>query len=417
MQPPRIEIVPARPAVCSDQESVLDVLARIVPPAPDIHFLRPPINLGIVLDRSGSMAEGRKLVHAREAACFAIGQLLPTDRASITIFDEEIETIAPSAAVSDKPGLMARVRGVQPRGGTALHEGWVAGASQVAEHVAHNGLNRVLLLSDGRANAGVTDPNTIRAEVQGMTSRGVSTSTIGVGDDYNEDLLEAMAQAGDGNYYYVETPVQLSDIFQTEMNGLMATVGRDVGLRIETAQGAAIVEVLTELDREPSGRLKLANLIVGMPISIVVRLRVPAREGVSGPCRFVLDWEEPRGAAPGRRTQTAALALPAVPSHEWSAMPLDPAVAEQVALLMAAKARKELIAAIDRGDEAAANSAVGRIRAELSSAPLSAEMASEWADLDATQQMLDHGQAASARKSAHYRQYNRKQGRSGPPST
>lgn len=276
MQPPRIEIIPARPALCMGEVSHLDVLVRITPPTPDIHFLRPPINLGIVLDRSGSMAAGKKMAHAHEAACFAIGQLLPTDRASVTIYDDQIETIARSAPVEDKTRLMAQIRGIQPRGSTALHDGWTAGARQVAEHVSWDGLNRVLLLSDGLANVGVTDPTAIRADVKGMSAQGVSTSTIGVGDDYNEDLLEAMAQAGDGNYYYVETPIQLSDIFQTEMNGLMATVGRDVRMRMEAAQGTGIVEVLNDMERDSSNRLVLPNLIIGMPISIVVRLKIPA---------------------------------------------------------------------------------------------------------------------------------------------
>ena len=167
MQPPRIEIIPSRPAVWLDEITILDVLVRITPPVPEIHFLRPPINLGIVLDRSGSMTTSQKMVHAREAACFAVSQLLPTDRVSVTIYDDQIETIVPSAPVVDKPGVVAKIRGILPRGSTALHAGWAAGAEQVAEHVAWDALNRVLLLSDGLANVGVTDPDAIASGCQG----------------------------------------------------------------------------------------------------------------------------------------------------------------------------------------------------------------------------------------------------------
>jgi Ca-activated chloride channel homolog len=410
MQSPQLEIIPARPAVCRDELTVLDVLLRILPPVPEIHFLRPPVNLGIVLDRSGSMAAGSKMVHACEAACFAISQLLPTDRVSVTAYDDQIETIAAPALVADKPGLLARIRGIAPRGSTALHGGWAAGAAQVAQHVAWEGLNRVLLLSDGLANVGVTDPNAIRGDVRAMTGRGVSTSAIGVGKDYNEDLLEAMAQAGDGNYYYVESPVQLPDIFQTELNGLMATTGRDAGLRIETDHGATVLEVLTELVREPSGRLKLPNLVMGMPISVAVRLRVPPQRDRAELCRFYLDWEEPRGTAPQRRSLGAALLISPVHARQWSEMAVDPAVAEQVALLMAAKARNEVLAAIDRGDATTAQSWLGQIRQVISAAPQTAEITSEWQQSNMTAGLLARGEMASARKGEHYRQYHRKRG-------
>ena len=417
MQPPRIEIIPSHPAVKLDEVTILDVLVRITPPVPDIHFLRPKINLGIVLDRSGSMASGQKMARACEAACFAVSQLLPTDRVSVTIYDEQIETIAPSAPVVDKPALVARIRGILPRGSTALHGGWAAGARQVVEHVAWDALNRVLLLSDGLANVGVTDPNAIKADVKGMTAQRVSTSTIGVGEDYNEDLLEAMAEAGDGNYYYVESPVQLADIFQTEMNGLMATSGRDVGLRIETDHGARVSEVLNELEREPSGRLVLPNLVMGMPISIVVRLEVPPQRDRAEIARFFLDWDEPREPASGRRSLGAALIISSVRARQWSEMPVDPAVAEQVALLMAARARKEVIAAIDRGDVTGARSGLDKIRKVIANAPQTAEMTSEWAHLTATEQSLSQGDMDTTRKASHYRQYFRKRGQGTTPQS
>ena len=87
----------------------------MTPPTPEVHFVRPPINLGLVLDRSGSMAGAKKMAYAREAAAFAVGQLLPTDRVGVTIFDTEVETIAPNAPVTDKPGLIRQIRR-SPRG-------------------------------------------------------------------------------------------------------------------------------------------------------------------------------------------------------------------------------------------------------------------------------------------------------------
>ncbi len=158
-----------------------------------------------------------------------------------------------------------------------------------------DGLNRVILLSDGLANVGLTDPNVIAAEARALAARGVSTTTMGLGDDYNEDLMQELGESGDGNYYYIESPVQLADIFQTEMKGLMANVGRKVSLGIEPLHGGTVVEVLNDLDRNSLGRLMLPNLVVGMPIQVVVRLKLTAAPRKAEHGRFRLAWDDPKG--------------------------------------------------------------------------------------------------------------------------
>jgi Ca-activated chloride channel family protein len=249
-----------------------------------------------------------------------------------------------------------------------------------------------------------------------MAATRVSTSTLGVGSDYNEDLMEAISEAGDGNYYFVETAVQLADIFQTELNGLMATTARDVGLKVEPARTNVTVQVLNQLEPDASGRLKLANLVTGMPISILVRLKVPASPAErSRICHFNLDWDEPGSQSTARRSLTAALELPAVSFAAWSEMIVDPAVAEQVTLHVASVARKEAIAALDRGDQTTAQAFLGQAYDAMLCAPMTAEINFEMECVSGTLEHLKKGQSNSARKSAHYQQHNRKQGRSSQP--
>ena len=305
MTAPRIELIPARHAVCSDASVVLDVLVRITPPQPEVHFPRTPLNLALVLDRSGSMAEGKKMPFAREAAAFAVKQLLPTDRVSVTLFDDVVETIVPGGPAADKPGLVRRIEQIEPRGSTDLHGGWAEGGRQAESGLVSGGVNRVLLLSDGLANVGVVDPNTIAAEARGLAARGVGTTTMGVGDDYNEDLMEAMARAGDGRYYYIESPVQLVDIFQTELQGLMDTLGQKVSLGLEPKNGAAVADVLNDLEKAPTGRLMLPNLVVDMPVLVVVRLKLPPSPAGTTLLEVRLAWDAPRDG--GRRVLRAAL--------------------------------------------------------------------------------------------------------------
>ncbi|MEO1133131.1 MAG: VWA domain-containing protein, partial [Cyanobacteria bacterium J06639_1] len=185
---PIIALVPMRSAVARDRAIELDLVVTITPPQLETTETRPALNLGLVLDRSGSMS-GTKLRYAKQAACYAVEQLLPTDRVGVTIFDDEVETLVPSTLASDKRAILSRIQQIEPSGTTALHAGWLQGAMAVSEHLDSDRLNRVLLLSDGLANVGERNPQTIGEHVSGLATRKVSTSTLGLGNDYDEDLL------------------------------------------------------------------------------------------------------------------------------------------------------------------------------------------------------------------------------------
>ncbi len=409
MQEPKIEVIPIRTAVRSDGPTSLDVLVRVTPPTPEIHFVRPVINMGLVLDRSGSMAGAKKMAYAQEAASFAVQQLLPTDRFSVTIFDDAVETIAPNAPAAEKPSLIRRILEITPRGSTALHAGWKEGGEQVSANLLGDGLNRVILLSDGLANVGVTDPGVIAGEAKALAARGVSTTTMGLGDDYNEDLMQAMGESGDGNYYYIESPMQLADIFQTEMKGLMANTGHKVSLGIEALGGAAVGEVLNDLGRNGYGRLMLPNLVVGMPILVVVRLKASAVTRETELCRFRLAWDDTKGG--GRHSTYVSLTIGSCPSRVWDSLPHDARVAEQVAILMAARAKKEAIASYDRGDMAATVAWIGHATSEMQAMPSSPEVLHELEQIAKLATDLDEGQGSKFRKRSSFQAYQRKHGR------
>ena len=405
---PELDVVPLRRAVRSDMATALDVLIRIGPPAPEIHFMRPPINLGLVLDHSGSMSGGKKMTHAREAAVFAVEQLQPTDRVSVTIFDDTVKTIVPNTPATDRAGVIQLLRGVRPGGSTALHAGWAEGGEQVFRHRIDEGMNRVVLLSDGLANVGLTDPNAIAAEVKALSRKQVGTTTMGVGSDYNEDLMEAMAGAGDGNYYYIEDPRQLPDIFQTEMQGLMATSGQKVSLGLEPQNGVTVSDVLNDLEKNGRGRLMLSNLIAGIPISVVVRLNVPPFGSTGDLCHFRLAWDDPKGGP--RQSHRVSLSLPAVPAEQWGCLPDDHAVLEQVALLMAARAKKEAIQALDRGDMAGTRACLADAMFLTASAPLTMGTAHELDEIAKLETELDGGDLKKFRKQSLWQRYKRGRG-------
>lgn len=411
MPAPRIEIIPSRQGARSDARTDLHVLVRITPPVPEVHFVRPPINLALVLDRSGSMAGGRKMEHALAAATFAVEQLLPTDRISVTIFDDQVETIVPSTAATDKAAIVARLRAATPRGSTALHDGWAAGARQVEAQRSADGLNRVLILSDGLANVGLTEPAAIAEQVAAARRRGVSTTTLGVGDDYNEDLMEAMARAGDGNYYFVESAVQLTDLFQTELHGLMATAGKAVELALEPRNGVEVARVLNELERTPEGRLRLPNLILGMPLEVVATLNVPPIAVVTELLRARLSWTEPGSAE--RQAAAGALIVPALPFARWNETPQDPAVAERLALLNVQTMKRQAEVAAASGDLATTQAILSRSRMAFECLPASSAVLAETEEIESLLRASDEGNVARLLKQSKFGRY--RQSHSRPP--
>ncbi len=410
MKKPQIELIPLRSAVCRDRPTTLDVVVRIIPPAPEEEIKRPTLNIGLVIDRSGSM-EGQKIEYARQAACYAVEQLLPADRVSVTVYDDRVETLVESTLAVNKASITRKIQTIEDRGSTALHAGWLEGGVQVSKYLNPEHLNRVILLSDGLANVGETNPDIIASDVHGLAERGVSTTTIGVGDDYNEDLMEAIARSGDGNYYYIQSPQQLPSIFQKELLGLMATSGTGVTLGIEPQAGVEISEVLNELTVNPNGRYRLPNLISGNPIEVVVRLKVPPMERETNLCNFRLAWNAPK--VQERQKMRVELQLPVVDSAQLEKLPLNSEVQQQVALMMAARAKKEAVRLVDRGDYEAANQILEQTKMQLLSYSDLPMMAPEAEALSDLQTELKSQQISSYRKMSTSQSYRRSNTHSG----
>ncbi|MEO1147930.1 MAG: VWA domain-containing protein [Cyanobacteria bacterium J06638_22] len=409
---PTIELLPLRAALAQNQETTLDLLIRIVPPALEMTGDRPPLNLGLVIDRSGSMS-GKKIEYARQAAIYAVQQLQPSDRVSVVAFDSSIKTLIPNTLATDKDSIIQKLESLRPGSSTALHAGWLEGGIQVGHGLKPEWLNRILVLSDGLANVGETNPDAIASDVHGLTQRGISTSTMGMGDNYGEDLMEAMARSGDGNFYHIESPEQLPDFFQSELRGLMATVGHTVSLGVEPRNGVTVVDILNNLDKTTTGRLKLPNLVAGNSISVVVRLKVPPQSALTDLCRIRLAWNDPE--VQGRQEAYATLTLPVVDAAQLSEFPPNEAVQQQVALLMSARAQEETIRLMDQGDFEAAQNSLRSAKAMVASAPCSADLMMEEATLGRLQDELTSGNTTSTRKLARFNSHRRSRSQTSTP--
>ena len=367
---PSLHFRPLRPAVAADGATTLDLLITVRSPEPPLVSTkqRPGLNLALVIDRSGSMA-GSKLSYARKAARFLAGELTERDRLAIVTFDEDVNVLVPSQPVRDPLLFISAINTIDAGGCTALFDGWLAGATQVANQLDPQGLNRVLLLSDGQANEGLTDADAIAAKVEGLTQRGISTSAFGLGSGFDEDLMGAVAAAGDGTLAQIESPKQLADLYASELQGLASTVGRKVSLGIRGKHGAELVDVINDLPQTSAGNYQLPNLRYGQELGVGVRLQLPAWMPNQTIASVRLAWDAPD--AEGRQELIEQLTLPVKPQAELDGLDVDPAVAEQLALLQANRERRQAIEELDRGDLQSALASLSAIDDRLAALPQS----------------------------------------------
>jgi len=201
---------------------------------------RVPLNISIVIDRSGSM-QGIKMGQAKRAARTIIDQLHPEDFVSIVIYDNNVDSVQSPIQAKDKQAIRKKIDGIAPRGSTNLWGGSEMGYDFVKRNYKEGFVNRVLLISDGIANTGLTDSTLIRLKVRHFKDEeGITISTFGVGYDYNESLMTDMAETGAGNYYFIDAAEKLTGIFENELAGLLMLAARDAEIKINFAEGVKL---------------------------------------------------------------------------------------------------------------------------------------------------------------------------------
>ena len=219
---------------------------------------RPPVNLAIVLDKSGSMS-GDKIQKAKTAAINAVNRLKANDIISVIAYDDGVKVLIPSTKLTDKNAVIQSIQSLQSGGGTALFAGVSKGAAEVRKFIDKEAVNRVILLSDGQANQGPSSPAELGELGSSLIKEGISVSTIGLGNGYNEDLMVRLASKSDGNHIFAETPSELIAAFDREFGDVLSVVAQEVIVKITCDPGVRPVRVLGR-DAEIEGQ----NILVSM---------------------------------------------------------------------------------------------------------------------------------------------------------
>lgn len=234
---------------------------------------RAPIDLSFALDRSGSMNGTNKIELVKEAVIAAVNQLNDSDRAALVVFDEIVDTLHTLTPL-DTPHrrrLERVTHAVYARGATNLSGGWMASARQLQGDSNDQRIRRTLLLTDGLANHGITNPRQLADHATELREGGITTSAIGVGSGFDEMLLSSIAESGGGNFQYIADAAGLEAFFSEEISSLSTLVAINPFLDISLPAGmqAELINAFPHDQRRNRASVDLRDLSAGEKVNLV----------------------------------------------------------------------------------------------------------------------------------------------------
>lgn len=288
---------------------------------------------------------GEPLEEALKCVVHIAKHLTPQDDLSLVVYDDEVNVIMPIGPMVSQEAVQTAVSQVRSGGSTNLHGGWLEGAEQL-EGGSEKSISRVILLSDGQVNCGIRSHSEIQTQCGNWLARGVSTTTVGLGRNFNEDLMVGIAQAGGGQNYYGQRAEDLFDSFDEELSLLQAMYMRKLSVKFIPAQGV-IVEVLNTTPQQPDGSYRMTDLAWDAESWLSIRLHVTP--GAAGSMKDLLATTLTGMSMDGEQLEISAplLQLPVLNDVEYAALAVDDLVQrrlDEVRFARAASSLRELAA-------------------------------------------------------------------------
>lgn len=234
-----------------------------------------PLNLALVIDKSGSMADSDKMSRVKESLRTLVGKLRPDDIVSIVVFDTDAEVLFPASRIGDGYELRKAIDCIEPDGSTNIHAGLMLGYAEAQKNFLKGATNRVILLTDGIANVGVVDPGKIASASSEFNGQGLDLSTIGVGLDLNNDLLRTLAKSGRGLYHFISDNQDIEKVFVNEVQSLISSVAKKVEVSIETDANLQVEKIYgyAPKTRANGVSINLDNMNNGLTQVVMIRFR------------------------------------------------------------------------------------------------------------------------------------------------
>jgi Ca-activated chloride channel family protein len=331
-----------------DTAHQVHLMARFIAGETSHQTQRRPLNLSLIIDHSGSMA-GQKLDYTRQAAQFLVQNLSAEDILSIVLYNDSVETLLYPENVVRKDAINQRINTITASGTTNLSGGWLQGCQHITSNYNTNFVNRAIVMTDGLANRGVTDPAQLARLATQKYDAGISTTTMGLGNDFNEDLLTDMAKHGGGAFYFIESPEVTPTIFDEELSGLLNVVGQNLTIKITPAPNVTLNQQLNAYTSEAQANshlYRLGDIFAKEIKALLLEISVPPLpNGTHQIATLQFEFDELLADSTEHRvievpvTMTIGESYAIVPHQE---------VHTQILLLQAAQARRNAIISADR---------------------------------------------------------------------
>ena len=350
--PLEIIVQPKKTVLINDPFEKLDLLVR-VKARPSTSMARTPLAVSIVIDKSGSMGDG-KLEAAIESAIRFINGMSSADQLAVIAYSDDAEIVIPlSPIASIRDHIESKLRQISKNGQTNLYRGWLLGAQQLAPAVDNLNACRVFLLSDGQVNKGKQGLAEICNEVAELAKIGISTSTVGFGLHFNEQLMTQMAVAGRGNAMYGEDVDDLIEPFDSEISLLRSLAWRDVSLEIVSAELATPWEMRNDYPANSDRSWRLPSIASGSEAWVAFSIAMTDAiiyQAVDGQCLIKL-LVRARDADGVFHTFTGSSpVLPVVDRDRYATAEIDESVVQRFIEVEAADIQRLAYQAVRRND-------------------------------------------------------------------